>query len=86
MRILIRADIKRANNDLSGNAVMEFVNNMVSAFDAGFIDNNKITIAEIYQMAKNHVKDNYNMDVKPMRETWGEEIYLDCKKGSDLPS
>lgn len=29
-------------------------------------------------------KDNYNMDVKPMRETWGEGIYLDCKKGSDL--
>ena len=63
---------------IKAEAVMGFVNNMVAAFDAGFIDDSTLTISDIYQMACNHVSDNYSVSTKTLAEEWGSDVFLDC--------
>ena len=80
------ADADSAVNAAAAKAIKGFVNSMIGAFYSGFVDSTTLTLAELYRIAQNHIKDNYNEDIPNMRETWGDEVYLDCKKGSDLPS
>jgi len=44
-------------------AIMGLVELMVGAFVSGFVDKNNPTISEIYQVARNHVKDNYGTEL-----------------------
>ncbi len=55
-------------------AVMEFVGNIAGAFDAGFIDTPILTIGQLYQVARNHVKDNYGIDEPQLSEVFSEEF------------
>jgi len=55
-------------------AVMEFVGTIVGAFDAGFIDTPILTIGQLYQVARNHVKDTYGIDEKPLSEVYSKEF------------
>ena len=63
---------------IKAEAVMEFVDYMVGAFDAGLIDESTLTIADIYQMARNHVADNYSVSTKSLSEEWGSYVFSGC--------
>lgn len=65
-----------------GNAVKGFVNSMIGAFESGFVDDNKLTLAELYRVAQHHIKDNYGVEIPNMRDVWGEVLYLACKDGA----
>lgn len=69
--VAISAD---ASNEISANAVMEFVNTQVGAFESSFVDGNQISLYSMYRFAQHHVKDNYHAETKLMSEVWGEEL------------
>ena len=59
-------------------AVMGFVNAMIGAFEAGFVEKNNPTLSEIYRVAQNHVKDNYNFEFPNIIDQWGSDIAKEC--------
>lgn len=65
-------------NQIKSDAVNKFVSEMIAAFDSGFVDKNNPTLAEIHQVAKNHVKDNYGVDLPRITEQWGKDIAEKC--------
>lgn len=60
-------------NKIKSDAILSFVNMMIGAFDAGFVDENNPTLAEVYQVARNYVKDTYGVEFKNIIEMWGED-------------
>ena len=60
------------DNKIKAAAVLEFVNVMVGAFEAGFVGKNNPTLAEVYQVARNHINDNYGVETPGIIEAWGE--------------
>ena len=66
------------DNDIKAAAVLDFVDMMISAFHAGFVDKNNPTLSEIHQVAINYVKDNYGVEYKDICKVWGERIAIDC--------
>ena len=57
-------------------AIMGLVELMVGAFVSGFVDKNNPTISEIYQVARNHVKDNYGIDYPSVVEAYGADTAI----------
>ena len=65
-------------NDIKAQAVMDFVNMMIGAFESGFVDKHNPTLSEIYQVARNHVRDNYDFDASNIVAAWGSETAKQC--------
>lgn len=66
---------------LKSDAVNNFVCQMIGALEAGFIDHNSPTLAEIHQVARHHVKDNYGIELPNIVEQWGQEVAEMCGLG-----
>ena len=65
-------------NEIKAKAVMEFVNMMIGAFNTGFVDKNNPTLSEIYQVARNYIKDSYGVEVPDIVQAWGEDLAKEC--------
>jgi hypothetical protein len=63
---------------IKADAVKNFVNLMIGALEAGFVDSNRPTLAEIHQVAKHHIKDTYGIDTPNIYEEWGEDVAELC--------
>jgi hypothetical protein len=59
-------------------AIMNFVDLMIGALESGFVEKNNPTLAEIHQVARNHIKDNYNVQYDPIDKRWGDEVAELC--------
>lgn len=59
------------SNAIKAESIMGFVNEIAGAHEAGFVDN-MFTIAELYQVARNHCLDELGIDVPTIAEQWGE--------------
>lgn len=59
-------------------AVMHFVDTMIGALESGFVDKNNPTLAELYQVARNHIKDNYEIEFDDIVKRWGKETAEMC--------
>ncbi|GAB6264279.1 hypothetical protein [Photobacterium sp. R1] len=77
------SDVAHIIKAAQGMAVMTFVNNMVGAFESGLIEDHESNLADVYQCAVNHVKDNYDRSVPSLKETWGEDIAELCRIGDE---
>ena len=75
--------MKEFEKVISANAITDFVNMMIGALEAGFVDKNNPTLSEIYQVARNHIKDTYGLDTPDIVEKWGEDIAKECGLGED---
>lgn len=73
-----KAELKNLHQ---ANAVMEFVNNQIGAFDSGFVDGHNLNLSQLYRFAQHHVKDNYQVETKLLNELWGETTSDACKSG-----
>lgn len=62
-------------------AVMNFIDTLIGALDAGFVENNKPTLATLHQVARHHVKDFYGLQYGDIVERWGEDTAKDCGLG-----
>lgn len=69
-------------NKLKADAVMEFVNGLIGAFDANFVEDHKPSLATLYRCAQHHVKDTYNAETIGIIEQWGEQTASDCHNGN----
>jgi len=67
-------------NQIKADAINNFVSTMIGAFESGFVDKNNPTLSEIHQVARNHVKDNYDIELPNIVEQWGENVANDCGK------
>ncbi len=77
-------ELSKQRSDLvKTQAIMNFVNNMIGAFESGFIEDNQSNLADIYQCAKVHIKDNYGIDIPNLEHEWGKELALQCKESSN---
>jgi len=73
-----------SENQLKADAISEFVNLMIGAFESGFIEKNNPTLAEIHIVAHHHVKDNYGIQLPGLVEVWGKETAQECAR-TELP-
>lgn len=70
----VQAFTQQEINDIKAQAVMEFVNVQVGAFESGFVVSNCVSLYSMYRFAQHHVKDNYGLETKLMSEEWGNSI------------
>jgi len=73
-------------NQIKADGINELVSLMIGAFETGFVDTNRPTLAQIHQVARNHCKDAYGVELPDIVEQWGEEIAISCGlklKGKD---
>lgn len=59
-------------------SVESFVNSMIGAFESGFVNSNNLTLATIYQVMRNHCKDEYDTEIAPLVNVWGETTAREC--------
>lgn len=67
-----------SESQVKADAVKEFASSMVGALDAGFIDGNTFTVAQIYEVARNHIEDNYGIKIKTLSDVWGDDVAKLC--------
>jgi len=63
---------------IKAEAVKGFVNLMIGALEAGFVDSNSPTLAEIHQVARHHIKDSYGISTPSISDEWGEDVAALC--------
>lgn len=68
-------------NQVKADAIMELVNTMIGALESGFVDRNHCTLAEVHQIARNHIKDSYGIETPNIVDTWGQDVAQLCGLG-----
>ena len=63
---------------IKAEAVMEFVNMLIDAFESGFIDENTLTISTLHRVAQNYCKDSLGIELPHITEQWGEDTAKLC--------
>lgn len=58
--------------------IMDFVGVMIGAYESGFVGTPVLTLGQLYQVARNHVKDEYGIDTKSLAEEMGGEFAAEC--------
>lgn len=66
---------------LKAKAVMDFAGDFINAYASGFVDTPAISIGTIYEVARNHVKDNFSLDTKSLTDEYSEEFERDVRFG-----
>jgi len=61
---------------------MHFMATPVGAYESGFVDTPHYSIAQLYQVARNHVKDTYGVETKSLAEVMGEGFARECMGGT----
>ena len=74
--------MSNATETIKAKAVMHFINTMIGAFESGFVDSNKLTLADLHSAGFNHVKDNYGYDAERIPETFNEVVWQACSEGT----
>ena len=75
--MLLENEVK-THGQMKADAVMGLANAMVGAYESGFVDRSNCSLAEVHQVARHYVKDNYGIDTPSLAETWGEELAKEC--------
>lgn len=75
----LRCHDQAALNAVKAVAVLDFVNHIIGAYEAGFVDTPTLTLFDLYQTARNHVKDGYITITPGCHEVWGEELAEELK-------
>ena len=64
------------SNDMKAKSIMDFVNEIAGAHEAGCVGNT-FTIAQLYEVARNHCSDELGVEVPTIAEQWGEDAVRD---------
>ena len=70
---------RKSVKEIKAEAVKEFVNLMIGARSSGFIETGICDLAEVHRVAQVHIKDNYGIESKSLKEEWGDDIFNLCK-------
>lgn len=55
-----------------------FVNQMIGAYESGFVEESKLTLYEVYRVMQNHCVDELNVKVPNIETVWGKDSAIDC--------
>ena len=77
----LRSHDQAALNAIKANAIMDHVNHIIGAYEAGFVDSPTLDLSQLYRVAQVHVKDGYGVDFPMLNEVWGEELAEALKGG-----
>jgi len=75
---------EQTSEQIKTDAINEFVCSMIGTLESGFIDTNKLTLAELHRVAQNYCKDKYGVELPHIIEQWGEEIAALCGYSGDI--
>jgi hypothetical protein len=64
--------------EIRAEAVFGFMNILIKAFDDDFINENSLTLSEIYRIAQGHVEDNYEIKYESIVKAWGRKTAEEC--------
>ena len=78
------SDVAQIIKTAQGMAVMNFVDVQIGAFESGFIDSSDLTLFQMHQYSRQHVKDNYEMETPYFSDVWGVDMICHCS-GGKLP-
>lgn len=70
-----------SGKEIKTEAIMDFVDSMIGAFDAGYVDRNYCALSEIYMVARHRVKDTYGIEKPTVIERYGEKMAVDIGLG-----
>lgn len=65
-------------NEIKAEAVKDFVNMIVGAYESGFTDTPIASIAQIHRAAQIYCSDNYGAEIQSISDTWGEAVAEAC--------
>lgn len=65
-------------NKLQANAVMGLIYTLIGAYDSGSISTPMLSIATLYQVARDHIKDEFGVEFKSMVAEYGEDFVKHC--------
>jgi len=68
----------QTESQIKADAINDFVSHMIGALEAGFIDENTATLAQIHRVAQNYVKDSFDIKLPHITEQWGEDVAKLC--------
>tara|TARA_R110000851_G_scaffold286415_1_gene440298 strand:- start:321 stop:560 length:240 start_codon:yes stop_codon:yes gene_type:complete len=68
----------KKEKQIKADAVSEFVNTIIGAFESGFIDSSELTLATLHRVAQNHCKDVYDVELPHITEQWGMDTAKEC--------
>ena len=64
-------------DEIKANAVMDFVDSMIAAFNDGYVDRNHCRLSELYMAATEHVKHAYGIENPDIAERYGKTVAKD---------
>jgi hypothetical protein len=59
-------------------AIMNFVDLMIGAFEANFVDTNELTLAQLHRIAENHCLDTFGVQYGNIIERHGKDLANRC--------
>ena len=59
------------NEQIKADAINDFICQIIGAREAGFIDSSMFSLAELHQVARNHIKDELGIPMPSLAEQWG---------------
>lgn len=65
-------------DDIKAEAVEDFVGLIIRAFESGFVDSNTLTLAQLHEIARNHIRDSYGIETPDIVQSWGEDVAKLC--------
>lgn len=68
----------QTEEQIKADAINEFVCHMIGALEAGFIDENTASLAQIHRVAQNYVKDSFGIELPHITEQWGKDVAKLC--------
>lgn len=69
---------KEAINVIKAEAIREFVETMVGAYESNFVSTPILTIGQLYQVMRNTIKDAYGIEVPSLAAQMGKEFADEC--------
>lgn len=69
---------QEAINTIKAAAVREFVETMVGAYESNFVETPILTIGQLYQVMRNHIKDGYGIETPSLAAQMGKEFADEC--------
>jgi len=69
---------KQSKNQIKADGINELTSLMIGALEAGFIQSNTFTLAQIHKIAQDHSKMTLGIDLPNITEQWGKETAKLC--------
>ena len=64
-------------DQIKADAIGELISIIIGSYESGFVDRASLTMAELHKIARNHVIDNYNIQLPTLDESWGLDLALE---------